>query len=264
MTKPPLITLLTDFGLRDHYVAAMKGSVLSICPDASLVDVTHEITPYSITEAAYTLSQTWSCFPAGTIHIVVVDPGVGSARRPLLIEAGGHFFIGPDNGVFGMVLAGRTDWTARQITDARYFRPEVSQTFHGRDLFAPVAAHLATGVMSSQFGDTCQDLVPLENANPVQTGPHTWQGTVLTVDRFGNIITSFSWNDFANIAARRFEMRAGELIACRYYPHYDEAGPGEPFLLRGSGDYVEVSLNQGDAARAAQVRTGSPVKFRWI
>src|SRR5580698_5609718 len=141
--KRPVITLLTDFGSADHYVGAMKGILLSICPDAQLVDISHEITPYAIAEAAFTLAQAWTCFPEGTVHLIVVDPGVGSARRPILAEAGGHYFVAPDNGVLTMLFASTAKHNAREITTARYFRKPVSQTFHGRDIFAPVAARLA-------------------------------------------------------------------------------------------------------------------------
>jgi S-adenosyl-L-methionine hydrolase (adenosine-forming) len=135
----PIITLLTDFGTADHYAAAMKGVMMCICPDAHLLDISHLVTPFAIPEAAYTLAQSWRLFPKGTIHVVVVDPGVGSARRPILAEAGGHLFVAPDNGVLSMVLGAVPEYTVREITASEYFRQPVSQTFHGRDIFAPVA-----------------------------------------------------------------------------------------------------------------------------
>src|SRR5215469_3727889 len=140
--KPPIITLLTDFGSSDHYVGAMKGAILSLCPDARLIDITHEIRPYDITGAAFTLSQAWSCFPKGTVHLIVVDPGVGGTRRALIAEAEGHLFVAPDNGILSLVSPAIA---AREITEDQFFRKPVSQTFHGRDIFAPVAAHLAMG-----------------------------------------------------------------------------------------------------------------------
>src|SRR5580698_10812564 len=137
--KRPLITLLSDFGVADHYVASMKGVILSICPNANLIDITHEVTPFAIPEAAYTLAQAWQCFPKGTIHLAVVDPGVGSTRRPIVAEVAGHRFVAPDNGLLSMVLLARPRPRVREITAARYFRQPISNTFHGRDIFAPAA-----------------------------------------------------------------------------------------------------------------------------
>ncbi len=142
----PVITFLTDFGLADHYVAAMKGVVLGICPGAGMVDISHEIPAYGIVQGAWTLSQAWPYFPKGTIHVAVVDPGVGSSRRPIAVEAGGHLFVAPDNGLLTMVLRAQPEYRAYEITEPEFMRPTVSQTFHGRDIFAPAAAHLANGL----------------------------------------------------------------------------------------------------------------------
>ncbi|HWF07817.1 MAG TPA: SAM-dependent chlorinase/fluorinase, partial [Bryobacteraceae bacterium] len=173
----PIITLLTDFGLTDHYVGVMKGVMLGICPQAQLVDISHEVTPYAITEGAYTLGQAWSYFPEGTVHLVVVDPGVGSARRPIILESSGHLFIGPDNGVFDFIYDAATDPIVREITATRYFRQPVSRTFHGRDVFSPVAARLAAGVGAAEFGPVIEDFVRLHFSKPVQSQPDTWTGT---------------------------------------------------------------------------------------
>ncbi|MDE3196760.1 MAG: SAM-dependent chlorinase/fluorinase, partial [Acidobacteriota bacterium] len=166
----PVITLLTDFGLSDHYVAAMKGVILSICPSARLVDITHEIRPYSILGGAFSLSQAWRYFPKGTVHLVVVDPGVGSSRLPLAAEADGHRFVAPDNGVLSMI----GDFQAFEIREARYFNRPVSQTFHGRDIFAPVAAHLAAGVGPSDFGPRVTDPIRLPALRPIEVRPGVW------------------------------------------------------------------------------------------
>ena len=148
--KPTVITLLTDFGSADHYAGAMKGVLLGICPDAQLVDISHEITPYAIAEAAFSLAQAWTCFPEGTVHLIVVDPGVGSSRRPILAEAAGHCFVAPDNGVLTMLYDAAPAHAVREITASRYFRQPVSRTFHGRDIFAPVAAPLANGLAAAE------------------------------------------------------------------------------------------------------------------
>src|SRR5579863_1874272 len=164
--KRPVITLLTDFGSADHYAGAMKGVMLGICPDAQLVDISHEIAPYAITEAALTLSLAWTCFPEGTVHLVVVDPGVGSARRPIAVAAAGHYFVAPDNGVLTILYDAVGVREVREITASRYFRRPVSRTFHGRDIFAPVAAHLANGLAPAEFGDAIEDYVQLGFAKP--------------------------------------------------------------------------------------------------
>ncbi len=167
-TSNPLITLMTDFGLRDHYVAAMKGVILSICPDARLIDVTHEVGSYEIAEAGFLLSQTWPYYPKKTVHVVVIDPGVGSMRRPILAEVEGQRFVAPDNGVLTPVLT-REGCKVRHITSQQYFREAVSQTFHGRDIFAPVAAHLAAGVTAAKFGPTIDNYLRLTIDRPSRT-----------------------------------------------------------------------------------------------
>src|SRR5258708_5188751 len=152
----PLIPLTTDFGTADHFVAAMKGVIAGIAPRARVVDITHEIPPYEILEGAFIIGEAWRCFPTGTIHVVVVDPGVGSARRPILAEAGGQFFVAPDNGVLSMIYAG-VKTKVRVITNTKLIAREVSRTFHGRDIFAPAAAHLARGVPVARFGKLIDD-----------------------------------------------------------------------------------------------------------
>src|SRR5665213_612023 len=253
----PVITLLTDFGTTDHYVAAMKGVMLGICPQAQLVDVSHGIRAYAVEEAAFLLAQSWRCFPPGTVHLVVVDPGVGSSRRPLVAEAGGHFFVAPDNGVLSLV----GDFAARELAEERFFRHPVSRTFHGRDLFAPAAAHLAAGVPTEEFGPKIDDPLILPFGEPVETTPGCWTGTVLHVDRFGNIVTSFDWARFRAVAEMPFALEAGLCRATRYCPHYSASESGEIFAIRGSSGYIEVSVNQGDAASLAKVSAGDPVKL---
>jgi S-adenosylmethionine hydrolase len=257
-----IITLLTDFGLSDHYVAAMKGVILSICPDAQLVDISHEVTPYSILEAGYTLAQAVPCFPRGTIHLVVVDPGVGSQRRPLLAEAGQSCFVCPDNGVLTMTLSNLPERTIRHITAERFFRHPVSHTFHGRDLFAPVAAHLASGVRPSEFGVPIQDYVELAGPKPQEISPGHWVGHVLKIDKFGNIITNFDWETFHFLSHNGFEFRLGHHVVLQYREDYISDQSGLPFALRGSAGFVEISLKQEHAARFLGVRAGAGIDLR--
>ena len=257
--KQPVITLLTDFGLADHYVAAMKGVILSICPQARLVDISHEVTPFAIPEAAYTLAQAWQYFPRGTTHLAVVDPGVGSARRPIVAEIAGHRFVAPDNGLLSMVLAADPRAKVRAIVSQRYFRQPVSNTFHGRDIFAPIAAWLARGLAPARLGKRISDPARAAFARPIQLPDGRWQGTVLKVDRFGNVITNFDWATFRGIAYSPYKLKLGRRIVTTYYPTYSAAPAGQLFTVHGSTGYVEVSLNRGNAASVLDVSSGAAV-----
>jgi S-adenosylmethionine hydrolase len=260
--KQPIITLLTDFGGRDHYVAAMKGVIVGICPDARLVDITHEIPAYEITDAAYTLAQTAPCFPRGTVHLVVVDPGVGSARRPLLAEALGSRFIAPDNGVLTMILNADPKHRVRELTAEKFFRTPISRTFHGRDIFAPVAAHLASGVPPAQFGGRIEDHLRLNISKPVRTARRGWTGTILKIDRFGNIVTNFEWSTFGQMLVQDFAIQVGLRCVARLADNYSAIAPGELCAIEGSAGYVEISAREASAAAILGVAAGAPVEFR--
>jgi S-adenosylmethionine hydrolase len=259
--RNPVISLLTDFGSADHYVGAMKGAILDICPRAQLVDISHEIGRYGIAEAGYTLAQAWQCFPEETVHLVVVDPGVGSSRRPILAEADGHRFVAPDNGVLTMALAGTVKLRVREITAARYFRQPVSQTFHGRDIFAPVAAHLAGGVVPAKFGKLITDFIWLECGRPVRESARKWRGEILKIDRFGNIVTNLDEAMWEREVRGPFEVRVGASTVSRLASSYAEVGGGELFVIRGSAGYMEICINQGSAADALGVGVSAPVKL---
>ncbi len=261
MTRP-IITLLTDFGTSDHYVGAMKGVLLGIAPDAQLVDITHDIAPYAITETAFTLSQAWTCFAPGTVHLVVVDPGVGSTRRPILVEAGGHLFVAPDNGVLTMLYESVPAHEVREITAARFFRQPVSQTFHGRDIFSPVSAHLANGAAPGEFGNPIDDYVRLSFAKPAPSGEKTWAGTILKIDRFGNLITNFDSRNWQHLAEQHFEMRIGWRTVSRLAANYAEMPPGELFAIAGSSGLIEISANQASAGQIVHARAGDAVELR--
>ncbi|MDP9171972.1 MAG: SAM-dependent chlorinase/fluorinase [Acidobacteriota bacterium] len=248
----PIITLLTDFGLRDHYVAAMKGVILGICPEACLVDISHEIEAFNIQQAAWTLAQACECFPPGTVHLVVVDPGVGSGRRPLAAQAGSHFFVGPDNGVLAGILDSHSNPSVYQITAPKYFRHPVSTTFHGRDIFAPIAAHLATGLDIAQVGDPVAEYVRLA----------TTAGTVVSVDRFGNIVTNLHGESFRWIAEQPFEMHLGSHVITAFAENYSDARENEYFVTIGSAGFLEVSLNRRSAAESLDVKPGMTVLVR--
>lgn len=259
MSRGP-ITLTTDFGTSDHFVGAMKGAILGIAPRARIVDITHEIAPHEVNEAAFVIAQAWRYFPKGTIHVVVVDPGVGSARRPILCEVAGQFFIAPDNGVLSMIYD-TSRHKVRSISNEKLFLRKVSKTFHGRDVFAPAAAHLAKGVAPAKFGKLIHDPVRNFPLKPVRLSRHDWSGVVLKADRFGNLITNFHIDEFQDLAERPIELRAGLQRITRLADTYAETMIGELFAIIGSSGYVEVVVNQGSAAKLLGVGAGSPVEL---
>ena len=256
----PLITLTTDFGLSDHYVGTMKGVILSICPRARIVDISHGVGAYEIAEAAFTVTQAYRYFPRGAVHVVVVDPGVGTSRRPILAQAAGQYFIAPDNGVLSMIYA-REKHRVRAISSVRYFLRPVSNTFHGRDIFAPVAARLAGGVPAARFGNLIADYVRLDFDKPARTGHGVWTGSVLKVDRFGNLVTNFSVADFLDLDKRAFQMAVGPQRIDAFARNYAERGPGEAFLIPGSAGYYEISVSQSSAAKLLSCAAGAPLEL---
>lgn len=259
--KPPIVTLLTDFGSSDHYVAAMKGVMLGICPAARMVDISHEIAPFAIAEAAFTLGQAWQCFPRGTVHLIVVDPGVGSARRPILAEAEGHRFVAPDNGVLTMVLDSVTKHKVREITASRYFRKPVSWTFHGRDIFAPAAAHLASGLAPAKLGKRIENPVRLDISRPVRTGAKRWSGVILKIDRYGNVVTNFRSASWRRLGRTPFRMKIGRGSVALVAANYAEMPAGELCLIPGSAGYLEVSANQESAGELLGVASGENLEL---
>jgi S-adenosyl-L-methionine hydrolase (adenosine-forming) len=261
--KEPVVTILTDFGLTDHYVAAMKGVILGICPRARLVDISHLITPFSISQGAWTLAQAWRNFPKGTVHLAVVDPGVGSARRAMAADIEGHRFVAPDNGLLTMVLGSARGARIHEISARRYFREPVSNSFHGRDIFAPVAAHLAKGLALARLGKPFADPVMGDFVKPTRLADGRWRGMVLSIDRFGNVITNFDWASFHEIARRPFRLKLASRALTKYHITYDSASPGRLFVMQGSTGYVEVSLNKSSAASALKVAPGAAISLEW-
>jgi S-adenosylmethionine hydrolase len=255
-----LITLTTDFGASDHFVGTMKGVILGIAPRARLVDITHEISPYELNEAAFVIAQAWRYFPKGTIHVVVVDPGVGGERRPILMAAEGQYFVGPDNGVFSMIYD-TAPHRVRVISNARLMLGNVSRTFHGRDVFAPAAAQLALKTPPARFGKLIDDFVRLSVLKPTQRAGGGWSGTVLKVDRFGNLITNFHIDGFPDVKTRPMEMRIGLERVRRLALAYSDTEIGELFVIVGSSGYLEVAANQANAAKKLGCGVGAPVEL---
>lgn len=256
----PIVTLTTDFGLADHYVGAMKGVILGICPRAHIVDISHQVRPFEIAEGAYVIAQAYRCYPPKTVHVVVVDPGVGTARRPILLEAAGQCFIAPDNGVLAMVY-GAEKSKVRLISNERLFRHPVSRTFHGRDIFSPVGARVAAGLSPACVGEPIDDYLRPAFQKPQRTGKRTWTGVILKIDRFGNIVTNFHTDDFPGLEQRNFAMRIGPREIGVLVRSYAESSPGEVFLIVGSSGYFEVSVNQGSAAQAIGCEQGAPAEL---
>jgi len=252
----PILTLTTDFGLSDHYVGTMKGVILGICPKAQIVDIGHEVSPFEITEGAYLIAQAYRYFPPKTVHVVVVDPGVGTARRPILMEAAGQYFIAPDNGVLSMIYT-REEARIRLISNEKYFLHPVSRTFHGRDIFSPVGAHIAAGVAPSRMGKRIEDYLRPAFQKPHRAGKRTWSGRILKIDRFGNIITNFHSDDFPDLEKRNFAMVIGPQETSVLARTYSECGPGELFVIVGSSGYLEVSVSQGSAAKKIGCESGA-------
>ncbi|MBK7928621.1 MAG: SAM-dependent chlorinase/fluorinase [Bryobacterales bacterium] len=260
----PIVTLTTDFGLADHYVGVMKGVILGLAPRVSLVDITHDVPPFSVSEGAFQISEAWRHFPKKTVHVVVVDPGVGSERRPILVEADGQLFVGPDNGVLSLIYGGAkaaAKVKVRHITNQKLFGPRMSTTFHGRDVFAPVAAHLAKGMKPSLVGKLIDDYLRPQSDKPVRTGHRVWQGQVLRVDRFGNLVTNFLFSEFPAVEMRPFIMIPGISRVEKLIHHYGEAGVGEVAVIVGSSGFLEVSANQASAAKILGVGVGAPVEL---
>jgi S-adenosyl-L-methionine hydrolase (adenosine-forming) len=256
----PVIALLSDFGTRDHYAGTMKGVILGLCADVTLVDITHDITPHDVMEGAIQLAASYRYYPAGTIFLAIVDPGVGSSRRGIAAEAGDYRFVAPDNGVLTMVLRDIPPKRVVELTERRYARPTVSRTFEGRDRFAPAAAWLAKGIQLSALGRTVSTYHQLEISQP-EVGEQL-VGTVLLVDRFGNLVT--------NIDRKAFEaFSRGQAVALKVGGHavagvvatYSDIHAGEVCGLFGSSDHLEFAVNGGSAADALKVSRGARVEI---
>ncbi len=244
----PVIALLSDFGTKDHYAGTMKGVILGICPEASLVDITHGIAAHDVLEGALQLAASYRYFPAGTVFLAVVDPGVGSARRGLAAEAGDYRFVAPDNGVLTEVLRETPPRRVVELSERRYARPTVTRTFEGRDRFAPAAAWLAKGTQLSALGRAVTDFHRLDVPVPELT-PTALRGAVLAIDRFGNLVTNIDRKTFEAFAKPgEFRILAGGEPVGRLVSTYAEIQPDEVCALFGSSDHLELAANAVSAA----------------
>lgn len=231
----PIITLTTDYGTADHLVGTLKGVILNINPDATIVDITHEIAPFDVLDAALTIAQVSKYFPPRTIHAVIVDPGVGTERRPLLVSADTHYFIAPDNGVLSLIYDRKESLTVRHLTTEHYFLHPVSQTFHGRDIFASVAGWLTKHWQPASMGDAITDFKRFAMPKPKKDG-YVLKGVILRVDRFGNLMTNFSAGDLPEgmLKAGKIQLLVSDKEVTRLVANFAQGQPNEPVAVIGS------------------------------
>jgi S-adenosylmethionine hydrolase len=256
----PIITLTTDYGTDDHLAGVMKGVILSINPEVNVVDISHGVIAHDILDGALMIGEAFKHFPAKTIHVVVVDPGVGTQRRPILVSADQHYFVAPDNGVLSSVYDQSEAVYAWHIISEHYFRQPVSNTFHGRDIFAPVAAWLSKSWQTSAFGEPVTDFVRFGIPKPKAAG-NALKGSVLRVDRFGNLITNITPEDLPALAngAANVNIRIGNTQIAKIVQTFAQGEAGQPFGLIGSSGYLEICVNKGNAARALSAGRGAEV-----
>lgn len=265
----PIISLTTDFGLVDHYVGTLKAVVLGICPRATLVDICHQVHPQAVRQAAFVLAAAAPYFPPGAVHLVVVDPGVGSERRPIAVQAARASYVAPDNGVLSLALIQDPPQVAVHLTALQYHLPRVSATFHGRDVFAPAAAHLACGVDPLEMGEPIPlaELVTFPLSEPEPQPDGSWLGEVLHIDRFGNLITSFQY-PIPNTEQPRPSPHLSVEVAGQRIPRlshtFADVAPGELVAYMGSSDHLEVAVCEGNAAEVLGVGVGAPIRVREV
>ena len=250
-----VIALLTDFGTQDYFVAAMKGVILSINKDANIIDITHEIPPQDIGSASFILQSCYKDFPAKTIFTAVVDPGVGSVRRAILVETAEYFFIAPDNGLLSFVFSDFENCKVFEISSEKFFRQRVSQTFHGRDIFAPCAAHLSGGVKPSEFGNEITGAVVSAKQIPRRVSQNTIEAEIIFIDRFGNLITNLKADDLPD----KFYLEINNQKIEKLCGFFAEAKAGELFMIIGSAGFLEIAVFQGSAKNVLNIETGQKI-----
>ncbi len=259
-TTPRIVTLLSDFGLRDQYVGSMKGVMLSLNRNLAFVDISHLVPPQDIQTGAFILGQAYPCFPAGTIHVAVVDPGVGTERRAIVVYAAAQYFVGPDNGIFTWVYDREESSTVHEITSDHFFRKPISSTFHGRDVFAPVAGWLSRDIPLAKVGPVCKDPVRLALPELTRVRDTLIQATVLAVDGYGNLITNLKPADIPAYSApgtRTCKMLVSKKEIAAFRKTFGEGAPGEIFVVPGSSEFLEIVMRDGSAAAALNAVPGT-------
>lgn len=257
----PIITLTTDYGTNDHLVGTLKGVILKINPEAAIVDITHNVTPFDLLDGALAIGGAYSYFPPRTIHVVVVDPGVGTERRPLLVTAGNQYFVAPDNGVLSMVYEREsTGLVVRHASAEHYYLQPVSKTFHGRDVFAPVAAWLSKNWQPGSMGEDITDFKRFAMPKPKKSGAAS-KGVVLRVDSFGNLVTNFRSEDLSETILKNgaISLQIGTHPVTRLVDTFARGNNGEAVAYIGSTGFLEIGVNKGNASRALGIGRGTPV-----
>jgi S-adenosylmethionine hydrolase len=262
LPRKQVVTLITDFGDADHFVGVMKGIILGINPDVEIVDVCHQVNSYDIFDAAFTLAQSYRFFPSDTIHLVVVDPGVGTTRRPLLARTIEQKFVAPDNGVLSLVYEREESIEVRHITSDHYFLNPLSHTFHARDVFAPVVGWLSRGLEVDKFGEPITDYVKFPSPKPKQVSDRLVTGKVLRVDKFGNVITNLMPDDLPQLFSESpppFKIIINQQEITKLNLSYSMGKPSEIFAIVGSSGYLEICTTRGSAAKALNASRGAEV-----
>jgi S-adenosylmethionine hydrolase len=256
----PIITLTTDYGTNDHLAGVLKGVILRILPNATIVDINHHVAPFDVLDGALTIAAAYCYFPARTVHVVIVDPGVGTARRPILVSAEQHYFVAPDNGVLSLIYEREAALSVRHITAEHYFLNPVSHTFHGRDIFAPVAAWLAKTHQTESFGEEISDYVRFALPRPKAAGS-ALKGVVLRVDSFGNLVTNFTAEDLPQAASAdgKIRLQVGGKSVEKLAQTFAQGAAGEPMAIVGSSGFLEIAVNKAQAARVLGVNRGAEV-----
>lgn len=259
----PIITLTTDYGTGDHLVGTLKGAILKIQPEAQIVDITHSVVSYDVLDGALAIASAAKYFPPRTVHVVVVDPSVGTARRPLLVAADNQYFIAPDNGVLSLIFEREPDCVVRHITSDHYFLRPLSATFHGRDVFVPVAAWLTKNWQPEAFGDVVTDFTRFAFPKPKQ-GDSGLRGIVLRVDNFGNLLTNFVPEDLPEAARAegRVQLSVGGKPVKQFVDTFARGPAGEAVALIGSSGFIEIAVNKGNASRILGAARGTEVLFQ--
>ena len=256
-----IITLTTDYGTNDHLVGTLKGVILKINPDVTIVDITHNVTPFDLLDGALAIGAAYSYFPPKTVHMVVVDPGVGTERRPLLVSAGNQYFVAPDNGVLSVIYEREPEGlVVRNANAEHYYLQPVSKTFHGRDIFAPVAAWLTKGWQTSGMGDEIEDYKRFALPRPKEADGAV-KGVVLRTDAFGNLVTNFRQEDLPEGAVQdgAIKLQAGTQAVSKFVETFAQGNGTEPFAYIGSSGFLEIGVNKGNAARTLSLNRGAAI-----
>ena len=252
-----VIALLTDFGTKDYFVGAMKGAILSINVDAKIVDITHEIAPQDLTAASFTLRACYENFPHKTIFVAVVDPGVGSDRKAVLAATDDYYFVAPDNGLLSFIYDEKRKFRVYELTEEKFFAEKISRTFHGRDVFAPVAAHISNGVQPNEFGKEIKDYIRLKTAAPHSRTEKQIEAEIVYADRFGNLVTNLKQSDLPE----KFTLEVGEKVIGKLQIYFAEAEKGELFMIIGSAGFLEIVAFRDSAQSILRVAVGEKVRL---